>query len=375
MSPSEHNVAVPPVHPIAELYGKWVFNFMVEAATAIAYDFADRPQHYRQVPDDIKDVLSAFRSLVGSHPDWPDAKQRISIFRGALSTAFLSSASLREAALVYVEDGNANNEELLRDAFRDNATSFRNQLKTLEGHSLDISSHQIGAIFDNALRLFRSAELVRVFDLPRAPDGSWPLGGDFGGEGAYLVTEAIRTLEGINVARAAAGGMNRPLYISMSQSKFEILQRVAHYGGLAMSEVLAGAQDDNDARRLIGNVYKWTKALQRVVPNVARVWKDEQYKLRLTDIEWGMVDPHPSGEISFPGLSPRAVNQTYTVNGEICCSGGDLESSSNCEISPNPSCINCPSIGCGSLEIAPARFLRERARGIFGGGGFGLMVP
>jgi hypothetical protein len=152
----------------------------------------------------------------------------------------------------------------------------------------------------------------------------------------------------------------------MSQSKFEILQRVAHYGGLAMSEVLAGAQDGNDIRRLIGNVYKWTKALQRVVPNVARVWKDEQYRLRLTDIEWGMVDPHPSGEISFPGPSARAVNETYTVNGEICCCGGDLESSSNCEWSPNPSCYNC-----GSLAIAPAPFLGERARGPFGGGGFG----
>jgi hypothetical protein len=339
---------------------------MVDIATAIAYDFVDRPQHYRRIPDGTKDVLTSFRSLVGAHPDWPDAEQRISIFRGALSAACLASASLREAALVYIEHGNASNEDILLDAFQDSATSFRNQLKMLEGHSLDISSHQIGAIFDNALKLFRTAELVRVFDLPRAPDGSWPLGGAFSEEGTYLVTEAISTLEGVNVARAAAGGMNRPLYISMSQGKFEILQRVAHYGGLAMSELLAGAQDGNNSRRLIGNVYKWTKALQRVVPNIPRVWKDQQYRLRLTDIEWGMVDPHPSGEISFPGPSQRLWNETYTVHGEICCCSGDLGCSSNCEISPNPSCINC-----GSLAIAPTPIFRARARGPFGGGGFG----
>lgn len=339
---------------------------MVDVATAIAYDFVDRPQHYRQVPDDIKDVLSSFRSLVGSHPDWPDTEQRISIFRGVLSTVVLTSAPLREAALIYVENGTANNQDLLLDAFGDTATSFRNHLRTLEGHSLDTSSHQIGAIFGNALKLFRSVELVRVFDLPQAPDGNWPLMGDFNGEGAYLVTDAIRALEGINVAKAAAGGMNRPIYISMTQGKFEILQRVAHYGGLAMSELLTGTQDSNDARRLIGYIYKWTKALQRMVPNVARVWKDQQYKLRLTDIEWGMVDPHPSGDISFPGTSPWSNNQTLTVSMEICCCGGDMVCSSNCEISPNPSCINC-----GSLAIAAAPVFRDRNRGPFGGGGAG----
>ncbi|HEY7495654.1 MAG TPA: hypothetical protein VIH59_31690 [Candidatus Tectomicrobia bacterium] len=364
MPSNEHNATIPPLHPIAELYGKWAFNFMVDVATAIAHDFVDRPQHYRHVPNGTKDVLASFRSLVGAHPDWPNAEQRIAIFRGVLSSACLASASLREAALVYIEHGTASNEALLLDAFQDTATSFRNQLKTLEGHSLDISSQQIGAIFDHALQLFGTAELVRVFDLPRAPEGRWPLGGDFSAEGAYLVTEAVRALEGVNVARAAAGGMNRPLYISMSQGKFEILQRVAHYGGLAMSELLTDAQDGSDPRSLIGNIYKWTKALQRVVPNIPRVWKDQQYRLRLTDLEWGMVDPHPSGEFSLPGPSPRLGGETYTVNGEICCCSGDLGCSSNCEISPNPSCINC-----GSLGIAPAPILR--ARGPFGGGGYG----
>ena len=149
------------LHPLGTLYGRWAFNFMVEIATAVAHDFTERPQHYRKVSDELARTLSGFRSSLGSHPDWPDAQQRTAIFR-VLGAACLAGGPLREAALVYVESGTDLNRELLTDVFRDAAQSFRNQLKTVEGHALDTGFHQGGLIFRNAMQVFQSEALMRA---------------------------------------------------------------------------------------------------------------------------------------------------------------------------------------------------------------------
>ena len=343
------SVAASPVHPLATLYGQWTFNFMVDIAAAIADDFVERPRQYRKASDGLTNVLSGFRSSLGLQPDWPNAEQRTSVFR-VLSSLCAASGALREAALVFIELGTENNRELLLDAFRDTALSLRNQLKTLEGQSLAIGCRQIGAIFDNAINLFKSDEIVQVFGLPPAPEDDWPLGANFSANGSYLVTEIIRTLEAANVARTSVGGVNKPISISMTQNKFDLLQRAAYYGGLAISETLADPKGGDNLQGLVGNTYKWTKALQRLIPDTLRVWKDQTYRSRLTDLEWGMVDPHPSGVISLPLAAGRTIELGYstaTVRGEVCCCSGDLVCSSNCEISPNPSCINCPTLDIG----------------------------
>ena len=103
----------PSLHTIGRLYGQWAFNFMVDIARAIADDFVERPQHYRNVPGELSRVLSGFRTLMGSHPDWPDAQQRLALFR-VLGAACLAGAPLREAALVYAEAGTEVNRDLLR---------------------------------------------------------------------------------------------------------------------------------------------------------------------------------------------------------------------------------------------------------------------
>jgi hypothetical protein len=347
-------------HPIGTLYGRWAFNFMVEIATAVAHDFTERPQHYRQVSDELVRILIGFRSSMGSHPDWPDTQQRTTIFR-ALGAASLAGGPLREAALVFVESGTDLNRDLLTDAFRDAAESFRNQLKTVEGHALDTGAHQVELIFTNARKVFQSEALMRAFDLPPAPkNDDWPLGGALKGDGTQLATELIRMLDGGNFSRTLLSGPRRdtagslepkPLRFSMTQNKFILLQQVAWYGGLAISGTMNNAHQQ-DPLPLIDNTYKWTKALQRLVPDVVRVWKDPMYRVRLTDLEWGMVDPHPSdalrlglgGHGAFGGITGLGVIGPYstaTVRGEVCCSTGDLPcpASSNCEVSPGePSC-------------------------------------
>ena len=345
------------LHPIGKLYGQWAFNFLVDIASAIADDSIERPQHYAKTPEEAIRILSGFRSLLGSHPDWPDSQQRTALFRmlGAMCGA---GAGLREAALVYAEAGTEVNRDLLMNAVRNAAASLRNQIKTLEGQSLEIGCRQIDAAFNNAVRLFQSEAVMRVFDLAPAPnDENWPIVNNLTGEGSNLATELIRALDAGNVARALLGGPKREiggapapkfLRISMPQNKFILLQQAAAHGALTISHVMAKDGLQGDLQPLIAHAYQWTKALQRLVPDVVRVWKDPNYRIRLTDLEWGMVEPHPSGdmELALGGGGFGAGFSTATVRGEVCCCTGDLPcpSSSNCEVSPGPSCINCGSI-------------------------------
>jgi hypothetical protein len=323
---------------LATLYGQWAFNFLVDVAAAIADDSVERPSHYRTVSADVAAVLSGFRSLVGSHPDWPDADQRTSAFR-VLGPPCLAAVPVREAALIYVEAGTEANRDMLLEAFRDTVVAFRNQLSTIDEPSLGIACRQIGFIFASAVKLLSTAEVARVFDLPPAPPTGWPFGESFRGEGAHLVTELVTSLECQNIARVAAGGPNRPLNISMRVTKFSLLQRAAFYGASAISEALARSDDDAAMIGLVGSSYKWAKALQGLMPDPVRVWKDGQYKSGLTDLERGLVGPHPSGELSsLVAVSPTLGEHisTATVSGEVCCSSGAL-ASCNCEVSPGVS--------------------------------------
>jgi hypothetical protein len=360
------------LHRIARLYSLWVFNFMIDVAGAVADDFVERPERYRDIPDELCDILSDFRSQLGSHPAWPDAGQRKTIFR-ALGDACLAGAPLREAALVYVETGSDFNRDLLADAFRDAANSFRMQISAVEGPGLETGCRQIGAMFDSAVQVFRSDALMRPFGLAAAPSGDdWPIGGGFTDKGAVHATQLIRALDGDTVAQALLGGPSRevpgapkrePIRISMPQNKFILLQQAAWYGAVTISDVMAdvgAAADDgaDDLHALVGNAYKWTKALQRLIPDVVRVWKDPQYRMRLTDLEWGMVEPHPSGAPDFAAAAGRVGGlgfSTATVRGEVCCCTGDLPcpASSNCEISPGPSCINCGTIALVRCAASP----------------------
>jgi hypothetical protein len=334
------SLEVPVPHPIDTLYKAWAFNFMVDIACAISHDFVDRPQQYQKVPKQTSDLLAAFRSMTGLHPDWPNEQQRRAHFR-VLGAACMAAAPLRESALAYVEDGTEMNRNFLTDAFRDAAGSFRSQTKSIEGQSLDISASQTSSIFKKAIEIFQSEETMGAFGLDPAPkDENWPLEG----EGTDIATELIRALEGGNAVRHLLGGPKRDaasapepklVRVSMSQNKFILLQQAARYGALAMSGIMAGDHLQEQPTALIGNTYKWAKALQRLIPDVVRVWKDPNYKARLTDLEWGMVAPHPAEAVSLAIAGTPAITvggSTHTVRGEICCSTGDLicPSSSNC---------------------------------------------
>ena len=344
------------LHPIAELYGRWALNPLVDVASAIAHDVAVRPNRYKQLSAKTVSILNDFRFKLGTDAEWPNAFQRTLSFR-VLYHASLASPPLREAALLYCRGGQKDDDPLL-DAFRDAAAGFRARIEPLVGDALAMLVGQTGPIFDHAVALFQDEDVAQAFGLPSAPSSNWPLGGDFSGDGAYLVAAIVR---GLRESACLAGWYRRlsrttpneqrlmPLLaVALPADKFLTLQKAAYFGALTMSRVLD--KHDGDERELINLAYKWTKALQRLVPDVARAWKDLEYRARLTDLEWGM-SPNPSGDTALPAAAPVAAT-TYTVSDEICCCSGDLDCDPTSQLTDFCSEYQCPQsviafAGCG----------------------------
>lgn len=330
------------LHPIADLYGRWALNPLVDVARTIAYDVVVRPQNYRDLPDDIMEILANFRFKLGFDPDWPDAFQRTLNFK-VLYQVSLASPPVRAVALRYGQIDVDQNAQIL-DVLRDAVAGARAQLAPLEGQALAMVSRESRAIFERSVRLFQEPQIAKAFGLPPAPADDWPLGGNFNGGGAYLVAEIVRTLR----ETARLGGVyrrigrenpaDRPLVplvsVALPQDKFIKLQKAAYFGSMTLSKLLLSESDADDLA-LLSSAYKWTKALQTLVPDVERAWKDLEYRSRLTDLEWGMA-PNPSGD-AMPFAPVGLPSSTHTIAGEVCCSSGDLDCGR-----PPISWLNCP---------------------------------
>jgi mersacidin/lichenicidin family type 2 lantibiotic len=62
--------------------------------------------------------------------------------------------------------------------------------------------------------------------------------------------------------------------------------------------------------------------------DVIRAWKDEEYRLSLSEAERALLPAHPAGFIGLTDVEMYAIgggdgtNSTVTSDGEVCCSGG-----------------------------------------------------
>jgi hypothetical protein len=175
-------------HPIADLYGRWALNPLVDIAHAVSHDIVVRPQNYRQLPDDVAEILTDFRFKLGSDPDWPNAFQRTLSFK-VLCQVSLASPPLRAAALRFSEHPDGHRNAQLVDEFRNSVVGVSEQLAPLEGRALFLATNVTRLIFERSVRLFQEPRIAQAFGLPPAPSDGWPLGGNFSGDGAYLVAE------------------------------------------------------------------------------------------------------------------------------------------------------------------------------------------
>jgi len=77
--------------------------------------------------------------------------------------------------------------------------------------------------------------------------------------------------------------------------------------------------------------------------DIIRAWKDEEYRLSLSDAERAMLPPHPAGGIELTDAEMGTIvgvlqAGTFTVRGEICCCDNTIQ---NCSVSIDQPCY-CP---------------------------------
>jgi mersacidin/lichenicidin family type 2 lantibiotic len=316
-------------HPIAALYQRSVLDPIVEVARTISHDFVKRPRHYRAVPENVAGILEGFRIRTGSNPEWLSATQRAHLFSPIFGAVFCStSIGLRSASLAFAERG-AEMEPDLLDGVRDAAVAFRGYLKAIEGRAVSSADSETGPVFRCAIEVLQNEAVAGAFGLPPAAGGNWPLDGALkadvaSSDGAYLIEEIQRALDLFYI---------RP---TMTQHRFTVLQRVAHYGAMTIGGVFdeaAGCDSADQVHALVRNAYGWEKALQALLADidVVRAWKDPQYRQNLSPCEKGMMAPHPSGEVDLKGTQldpaaarPRMIGFSTMTLRAICCSTGDL---------------------------------------------------
>jgi mersacidin/lichenicidin family type 2 lantibiotic len=324
-----------PRYAIAELYRHWALDELVEVAHAISFDFVSRPTQYRHIPEDIGDTLANFHASTGSQPDWPDTSQRLRIYLPIVGGAFCSAgAGLREAAISFLKQSTSENRAVLHQFVFDKAMLLRAHLNMLEGRSLSVADKHTSAVFQKAVDVLRCPEVCRIFGVESAPRADWPFGVPFSEDGAILCEEVSRTLrlwsERIVRSEAkAAARMAITSYRPMSRTKFTVLQELSTYGGMTLESVLSASLDVKDRDQmdaLVRNAYGWAKALQALVPDAVRVWKDRNYRCSLCNVQKALAPINPAGEVDSPDVAAAIASGgglgeglTYTVETEVCC--------------------------------------------------------
>ncbi len=334
--------------PLADLYGYWALNPLVEIAHVLSFDVAVRPQRYRTLTTATSETLVGFRYKVGASSEWPDRFQRALNFKPLYQVA-LATPPVREAALRFVECPC----DQTREAFRIASNACRSHLRSLEGHGLTLVVDQVAAIFARAVSVFRDPTIGRNAGALE----NWPLDGNFSADAAHMIADHVRDLRVIfclggsykrilGLSASATKPLVPELTLVLTAEKMQRLQRAAFYGRATLRALLsedaerAGEHIATDETIL--SAYEWTKALQSLVPDVARAWKDLEYRCQLTDLEWGMA-PNPSGDVTPATARSSLSFSTATVHGEICCCSGDLDCDPTSQLSDFCSEYQCPA--------------------------------
>jgi len=217
------------------------------------------------------------------------------------------------------------------DQFRETVKVFSDHLRGFTGDALNMLCEQSRPIFEQAACLLQSEAVANAFGVKPAPQRDWPLG-VMASNGAILVSTIAQTLKGTRCLVGSFRRLSRDspierrlapgLMMALPVEKVLSLQRAAHWGAKTLDLVLADDEVE-DVQDVVSAAYQWAKALQPLVPDAPRAWKDIEYRSTLTDLEWGMA-PNPAGVLGPGNITPTS-RATYTASGEVCCSSGDLD--------------------------------------------------
>ncbi len=340
MPKSEHRSS----HSIGQIYLTRALDSVIEVACAVSKDFVKRPQLYTRVPDDVARHLANFRSLLGKHPEWPDIYQREFTSSRIVRRFTQDFASIRLSTIKILQGTSDVGAPIARRSLVEAAALLRGNVQPLEGTALSAVERANSGMLNRAITVLSSVSTA--FGIAEIPTGGWPDGGIFSPQLGYLC-------EGVSQALTP----DKPIL----QPKFSMLQRVAHYGSLTIDGVLNPSFTDANSDRVLDVVQSasaWAAALSSLLVgiDIARGWKEPQYREGLSGIERDILPPHPSGETDIEGTistesarfmrMPGLGFSTETISGEICCSTGDLCNTDYCG-GGNSEDDDCPTLTGG----------------------------
>lgn len=264
--------APPPAGVLDEMYRRWTLDVVVDLAYAVALDYSKRRLQYEDVRAQAG-TLSSFRFRTGTDPAWPNADQRMTTFTpifgpndtkpgGDRTGRFQAgAAAVRNAAVAFSNRPPDEGAAVKREAFRAAANTLAGYLASVAGRaSLAQANAETLPVFNEAQAVLTNVNVARAFNgLRPAAAANWPRGVPAGpvldADGDALLEEISRRLK-------------IPATAEMTQQKFSVAQRVAHYGALTISSLLANrhAPDVNTANidALIGDAHNWAMAMQEL---------------------------------------------------------------------------------------------------------------
>ena len=241
----------PASHPLADLYVARALDPVIELARAVARDFVSRPQHHTEASAEETALLTNFRLLVGSHPEWPDAAQRSFASVRIFADLCQSFGAMRLSAIQYIEAASDSGTPIARRSVAELWSCCVPTVQPLEGAALSAVADAHSAMLKRAVSVVGSGRLAKAFGMAEVTEG-WPekvYSPRFG----YLCESISQTL-----------ALGHPL----RQPVMSRLQRAAQHGAATIVGVCSSSLDDADDDRFADVVHSaaaWATALGEIL--------------------------------------------------------------------------------------------------------------
>lgn len=251
---------------IALLYELWTLDVVTDLGVVCGSVFAGHAQQFKNVTSATADTIAVLRYRTGNDESHLDADQRSDLCETLLGASdgtvhdFTGSpfheaaASVRQAAVDFVQRSFDSGEQQLRNAFRDAAKVFNTYLTSVEGGVAESAVGRIETHFDEVASVLRDPQFSAGLGLPPAPGAPWPQFGDLDGDGAVLV-------ETLDLDAVSAGLTTRE---PVDRADFVAIQRIADQGAATIDTIFADPQlvKDADADAAINGAYRWWTAIR-----------------------------------------------------------------------------------------------------------------
>jgi hypothetical protein len=246
------------------MYKRWTLDCVVTIAHAVAMDFSDRPELYRQVADAIAANLTELQASYGFQANFPDMPIRQRLMKPIFSesdghgsgndgSAFQTyRLPVLAASADFAENAQPTGFPMLRERVKNELVAFKTEMVNLQGASLSQTDSRMAFIFDIAQTILKDPSVFAVFGINASVDPAWPLEST-DPQGAELIEKITTQLADLP-------------YGVISSEMFVHIQRIAEKGFQSIRIILDTNIEDPkfDIDPLITELYAWGSELRLV---------------------------------------------------------------------------------------------------------------